>query len=245
MFSRFFNSRWSWKGYLFVMPCSLLLFLALGRASIAIGALFLCAVVSRLNDIGWRRWHCIWLGAWALFAKLVLSGAMQDGQLTVAERGAVGIVELPLFLLLIALAFIPGQKDDNKFGPKPISMRKAFFDFRDKREKLKNALKPAQDYVQAFTANRPEQEALRTKINEQNERMQELFKEYRFYVDQYGYENAAAKRELYDNAQADLLATLAQSKAISDRIAPKLEALKKSWEGPSQSNELPYSASNP
>ncbi|MFC4292504.1 hypothetical protein ACFOWX_08765 [Sphingorhabdus arenilitoris] len=56
--------------------------------------------------------------------KLLLAATLASGgNLNQGERILVGLVELPLFLILLLLAFILGQKWTNKFGPVPIGLR--------------------------------------------------------------------------------------------------------------------------
>ncbi len=209
MFKSVFRSRTGWKSYLFVMPIALLLVLSLKFFWFVFSLLLAGCIASRLNDIGWWRWHCIWLTAWALFVKLVFSGVLQDGHMTLDERGALGLVELPLFLLLLIIAFVSGQKETNSFGPKPISFREFI-----KGRKTTNQFK------RAYRMNEIESRTLSQQLNIQLEKIKELSEQFQKDVKLAGENVANVDRSELDAAYLSFYQTKAKCDEVRSRWEP-------------------------
>jgi uncharacterized membrane protein YhaH (DUF805 family) len=218
MARRVFDSRTGNKTYLVLMPILLVLLLALKFFAIIFGVLFAGCVVSRLNDIGWSRWHAAWLTVWAILVKFMIVGALaaatHSGN---AHVGGIGLVELPLFVLLVGLAFVPGTKVTNRFGPKPIGLREFW-----------NARASGKKFRKAFLANKPENDRLLAEMNAVNARIKHLSAEYTANVDRLGLEGARSERKDLDQAHADFAVLQAKVREVQARWLPAQEAFKPS-----------------
>lgn len=218
MARRVFDSRTGNKTYLLLMPILLVLLIALKFFALIFGVLFAGCVTSRLNDIGWSRWHAGWLTVWAILVKFMIVGALavapHSGN---AHSGGIGMIELPLFVLLVGLAFVPGTKVTNRFGPKPMTLGEFW-----------NARASGKKFRKAFLANKPEHDRLLADMNAVNARIQHLSAEYAANLGRFGLEGASSGRKDLDKAHADFAVLQAKIKEVQARWLPAQEAFQPS-----------------
>ena len=121
-YEQLFSNRSGRKTFLVTLPFAFIL-LFLPGASIFATILFAGAVASRLNDLGRSRWHAAWLTLWMLLVVTMAQALPARGTSMAQHQAGLGLVELPLFILLLALGLWPGQKQANRFGPVPAGFR--------------------------------------------------------------------------------------------------------------------------
>lgn len=213
-----FDSRTGNKSYLVLMSIFLVLLLTLKYFSFILAFFFAGCVASRLNDIGWSRWHAAWLTVWAILVKFMIVGALAGtAHSGTAHDGEIRLVELPLFVLLVGLAFVPGTKVANQFGPRPMGLREFW-----------NARASGRKFRKAFLANKPEHDRLLAEMKSINARIQQLSAEYAANVDRLGFEEARTARKDLDQAHANFAVIQAKIKDVQARWQPAQEAFKPS-----------------
>lgn len=166
---RIFSTRIGRKAFLFALPLAFMMLL-IPKLSIFGAVLFSGTIASRLNDVGWSRWHSVWLTAWSVLAVIVARAHPVAGIALAQHRAALGTIELPLFILLLGLGLFPSQDQVNRFGPVPLSFREYWHMHRDRRT-YRKAYRKLGPQLKQLAA---EQKMLSGRVQELNKRMREL-----------------------------------------------------------------------
>ncbi len=121
LYTMIYSSRTGPKVFMVTAPIASLMMLSMQPLILVVGAiLFGGAISSRLNDIGRSRGHAVWITMWALLIA-AMAYDVTHHRVPHSQLAALGLLELPLFILLVALGCWPGQKEANAFGPPPNS----------------------------------------------------------------------------------------------------------------------------
>ena len=168
IYERMFSNRTGRIGFFLGLPFAFIM-LFIPTASIIGTFLFAGLIASRLNDIGRSRWHAAWLTVWMLLVVTMAEAHPAHGITMAQHRAGLGLIELPLFILLLVLGLFPGQKQGNSFGPAPLGLRGFWKARRDARayRKLSRKLLPQMKSIMA------QNKVLSTKVQELNTRLQE------------------------------------------------------------------------
>ena len=213
-FIKAFSSRTGGKWYFAVLPVALLFFLvSKSLLLIPFSMMLAAAFVSRLNDAGWSRWHGIWLMIWAFLAKGVLLAPLSAELSHHDKAQAFALIGWPFLIVASLLAFIPGQRTTNKFGPKPIGWR----EFWQARSANKAFLK-------AHSRSKSMIDELLMQLKGAQGAISTLTGEYTFDLKRLGFQGAETKRKELDAARTKFHEVLERVTAAQASLKPAMDA---------------------
>ena len=221
-----FNNRIGPKHYLAVMPV-LFAFLLLAPTFLEIlpATLLAAAFVTRLNDIGWPRWHALWLMGWAVLAKLILMAPLNPAISLHDKQQAFALVSWPFLAVALLLAVPWARRMENRGGPPPLGWREFW------RARAANKA-----YLKAFRKSEPAIQALMGQMRAAQEINSRLSAEYKAELARVGDEGARAKRAEVDAAREKFDEILARVTAAQDDLRSRREAAWSSRQANGQAN---------
>jgi len=216
--TRPFSSRTGPKWYLVVMLFVALLFLALRPVSLMVplGFLLAGAFASRLNDIGWSRWHAGWLMGWAVLAKLIVMAPVGPALSLHAKGQAFAVIGWPFLAVAVLLAVPRSQAAENRFGPLPLGWRE-FWQARGANRAFRKIYKRSQPAINAMMVE----------MRAAQENNARLSKEYLDELKRFGIDGANKKKKELDAGRAQFNAILARVTAAQAEMKPSQEAARR------------------
>jgi uncharacterized membrane protein YhaH (DUF805 family) len=212
---RLFNSRTGRKAYLGVLPIVLLFFLGVHLVGMILFLpLIAAAFASRLNDIGWSRWHAAWLTAWGLLAKLIFMAPPPPHDQLQARGVTILVIVFPFLILSVLLGLVRGEKGENRFGPRPLSWREFWA-----------ARSASKTFRETYRAAKPAVVALLAEMKAAQDRSTRLSEEYRAELKVVGIDGARAKKAELDAARAQFNDALARVQAAQAELRPSMDAM--------------------
>jgi uncharacterized membrane protein YhaH (DUF805 family) len=212
---RLFNDRTGRKTYLAILPIVLLFFLGVHLVGMILFLpLTAAAFASRLNDIGWSRWHAAWLTTWGLLAKLILMAPPPPPEQLQARGLTILVTVVPFLILAILLGFPKGEKGENRFRRPPLSWRE-FWAGRTARKQFR----------ETYRATKPAVDALMVEMKAAQTECARLSGEYQAELTVVGIDSARKKKAELDTARARFDAALARLQAAQAELRPSMDAM--------------------
>jgi uncharacterized membrane protein YhaH (DUF805 family) len=212
---RLFNARTGRKAYLAVLPIVLLFFLGVHLVGMILFLPLTAGMfASRLNDIGWSRWHAAWLTAWGLLAKLILMAPPPPPEQLQARGLTILVTVFPFLILAVLLGFPKGENGENRFGRPPLSWREFWAGWKARKQ-----------FRETYRATKPAVDALMVEMKAAQAESARLSAEYQVELKVVGVEGARAKRAELDTARAQFNAALAQLQAAQAELRPSMDAM--------------------
>lgn len=184
--------------------------------TVPLGFLLAGAFASRLNDIGWSRWHACWLMAWAVLAKLIMMAPVGPALSLHAKGQDFAVIGWPFLAIAVLLAVPRSQTAENRFGPPPLGWREYW-----------RGRAASTAFLKTYKRSQPAINAMMAQMRAAREANARLTKEYLDELKRFGIDGAHKKQMELDAARAQFEAILARVTAAQAEMKPSQEAARR------------------